>query len=428
MTLSLKPLPNEEALAFWKDKVRMGAGTFSRLRDDAKVRAFAVSGIAKGAELEQVFNSFSRALEEGTPFSEWKKSLADVWEKRGWTGVKAWRLETIFRTNIQTAFHVGRYQQMSQVAATRPYWMYDAVNDSRTRPEHRALNGKVYRHDHPFWDTWYPPNGFRCRCGVTTLSQREIERDGLTVETKDVTGTLIEPTTPEGVRMPARPLMPDPGFAHHPGKTVWGGMVDDRMAQGKNLTQFDNLKGAADYRIPSAANLKNLLPAPALLPSLEDLKAGGMSNSQASRFYLEKFREAFGLDPGMEKAFDVIGETVIASERLITGKGGRVKITKGDRGQYIPLFRDTVLDPDEMWLTPMKDDAGKIILRRRHFKFWRGDGENLAGFSVMDIDGGVWTGISVYDVQEGQTTAGGASLLDSPNGYRRGMLLYRRKK
>jgi antagonist of KipI len=24
--------------------------------------------------------------------------------------------------------------------------------------------------------------------------------------------------TPEGIRMPARPLMPDPGFAHHPGK------------------------------------------------------------------------------------------------------------------------------------------------------------------------------------------------------------------
>jgi uncharacterized protein with gpF-like domain len=26
------------------------------------------------------------------------------------------------------------------------------------------------RADHPFWDTWYPPNGFRCRCGVVTLS------------------------------------------------------------------------------------------------------------------------------------------------------------------------------------------------------------------------------------------------------------------
>jgi hypothetical protein len=96
------------------------------------------------------------------------------------------------------------------------------VNDSRTRPSHAALDGKVYRHDHRFWDTWYPPNGFRCRCSVRSLSDDELAEFDLTVETEDPTGRLFEPRDPEtGVRMPPRPLMPDPGWAHNPAKEAW---------------------------------------------------------------------------------------------------------------------------------------------------------------------------------------------------------------
>ena len=32
---------------------------------------------------------------------------------------------------------------------------------------HRALDGKCFPVDHPFWHTWFPPNGHRCRCGDT---------------------------------------------------------------------------------------------------------------------------------------------------------------------------------------------------------------------------------------------------------------------
>lgn len=41
--------------------------------------------------------------------------------------------------------------------------------DRRVRPSHAILDGKVYPADHEFWATHYPPNGFRCRCGVRTL-------------------------------------------------------------------------------------------------------------------------------------------------------------------------------------------------------------------------------------------------------------------
>ena len=53
--------------------------------------------------------------------------------------------------------------------------------DDRTRPSHAALNGLIFRHDDPFWDSHFPPCDFNCRCSVRGLRLRDIERRGLKV-------------------------------------------------------------------------------------------------------------------------------------------------------------------------------------------------------------------------------------------------------
>jgi len=205
-------LPMQEALEYWKSKVPMSAREFYGLAEAARGNAFTVSGVASMDAIVKIQESLGKALSEGLSFEQWKKEIPGIILKQGWTGKGARRLETIFRTNIQTAYHVGRWKQMQAVKALRPYWQYDAVNDSRTRPAHRALDGKVFPADHPFWDTWYPPNGHRCRCGVKSLSDRQVKALGLTVETEDPTGRLFEPVDEKGNRLLARPLMPDRGF------------------------------------------------------------------------------------------------------------------------------------------------------------------------------------------------------------------------
>lgn len=49
-----------------------------------------------------------------------------------------------------------------------------------------------------------------------------VEEEGLTVETEDPTNTLIEPKDPvTGEKLPARPLVPDPGFDTNAAKEAW---------------------------------------------------------------------------------------------------------------------------------------------------------------------------------------------------------------
>ncbi len=253
-------LPMAEAAAFWRRKLRLSPKEFRALQDSARTNAFAVSGIALGDELDTVFDALQRAIDNGDSFEDFKAECAEIFERRGWTGKRAWRVDNIFRTNIQTAYNVGRYEQMQRVKKLRPFWRYSAVNDSRTRPEHRAMHGKIFPADHPFWDTWYPPNGFRCRCSVDSVSKEEMEGYGWQVEGSDPTNTLFEPTDPvTGVKLPARQLLPDPGWNYHPGKAADQGparMLRDALP--KMRPQIASMVLARAAKILSAAEIAKL--------------------------------------------------------------------------------------------------------------------------------------------------------------------------
>ena len=215
-------LPMEEAKAFWNDKIQIGAGQYAKLSAEARSRAFAISGIAKGDELNTVFTALQKGIDRGDSFGKFKKECGDIFERRGWVGKRAWRIDNIYRTNIQTAYNVGRYKQLKEESSVFPYWQYDAVNDRRTRPTHLAMDGRVWPADHPVWNTWYPPNGYRCRCSVIGLTRGKVERKNITVEKEDITERLIEPVSPvSGEKMPGRQMLPDIGFEHNPGKVYW---------------------------------------------------------------------------------------------------------------------------------------------------------------------------------------------------------------
>lgn len=51
----------------------------------------------------------------------------------------------------------------------RYFLQYRTQNDSKVRPEHAALHGVTLPITDPFWETYYPPNGWNCRCTVVQV-------------------------------------------------------------------------------------------------------------------------------------------------------------------------------------------------------------------------------------------------------------------
>jgi len=69
------------------------------------------------------------------------------------------------------------------------------VGDSAVRPEHAAMDGKVFRQDHPIWDTWTPPSGYNCRCTIVVLDDEDLAAEGITPSTEAPTldGQTVTP-------------------------------------------------------------------------------------------------------------------------------------------------------------------------------------------------------------------------------------------
>ncbi|MHB8808957.1 MAG: phage minor head protein [Desulfobulbaceae bacterium] len=392
MTPELTPLPMEEALDFWRHKTKLGPGEFARLTASAKVKAFAVSGIAKGAELDTVYNAMFKAMDKGITFEQFKAECGDIFSRRGWTGKRAWRVDNIFRTNIQTAYNVGRYTQLKEMTAAFPFWKYSAVNDSRTRPTHLAMNGKVFPAEHPFWDQWYPPNGFRCRCSVIPLTAGQVAKRGLKVESE--IPQLIEPIDPvTGNTMPARQLIPDPGFAHHPGKAYWGGVVETG-ARGKFI-DLPNLRGAADFRRRALDNVR-----PALLQELPPgtLLPPGLGDD----FYRAEFLRLYGEEKVLT---DPLGESVILSLRSFmadktSGMEPEWKFHKPGHGELLPMLGEVLTNPFEIWLTPQQDEvSGRVRLTKRYVGLWKTDDkkQRVGGLAVFEVADGVFQGVTAFE-------------------------------
>jgi SPP1 gp7 family putative phage head morphogenesis protein len=226
-------------------------------------RAFTVAKAMNMDVLSSIRGEVENALEEGTTLREFQKNLEPTLKKLGWWGRQEkvnpktgeieevqlgspWRLKTIYRTNMQTSYMTGRYRHQMQAAKMRPWWMYDAVNDSHTRPSHAAHDGQVRRYDDPFWDKYYPPNGWGCRCTVRTLSGDQLQSRGIT----------------PAKGLPAQPIA-DEGWDYNPGKTAYWDPNYDRPDCGMSgsfaddcLPPADNLSWK-DYGRPDARDIPN---------------------------------------------------------------------------------------------------------------------------------------------------------------------------
>jgi len=249
-------LPPEKAIEYFASKGLKTTLDWQSLWQESHIKAFTIAGAAKLDILQNVKDELDNALHKGIPLQEFKDSLIPRLQALGWLSSSPekmpYRLENIYRTNMQTAFQAGRYREMMENVKDRPYWQYVAVMDSRTRPAHAALNNKIFRYDDPFWKNFYPPNGFQCRCRVRTFSEKDIEERNLTVESgkdnivweeKPIGGGYTKPTAAYIDPKTGEKYFTDAGWSYNPGERFWEKDLrkydkDIRAAFEKEMAEF----------------------------------------------------------------------------------------------------------------------------------------------------------------------------------------------
>ena len=213
-------LPFAEQVEFFRNKLNLPTERWDDLLHEAHDRSFVVAGAMKADLLDDLRRAVDKAIEKGTGLEEFRRQFKEIVQKNGWTGWtgegtkagEAWRTRVIWETNLASSRAAGRYKQLTdpELLARRPYWKY-IHSDSvlHPRPQHLAWNGMVLPHDHPFWQTHFPPNGWGCGCRVTAVrSPKEGDKT-----TPPEGWDAISPKTgaPQGI---------DKGWAYVPGKSV----------------------------------------------------------------------------------------------------------------------------------------------------------------------------------------------------------------
>lgn len=256
-----------DAVAYFRAKGFAISDDWQDVWTRAHARAFTVAKAAQMDVLTAIRNEVDAALSQGLTAKQFQANLKPQLEKLGWWGKKEvdgrevqlgspYRLNTIYRQNLQTAYMAGRYRRMLSRTKTHPYWQYVAIDDGQTRPAHARLRGKVFRFDDPIWDIIYPPNGWGCRCRVRALTEAQVKAMGITVENGEgyiqrfdtetvVRGTGEVLTVPHArIDLPdGSSMSPDLGWAYSPGEAAFGTDV----AVAKKLGTIQSLDTRAQF-------------------------------------------------------------------------------------------------------------------------------------------------------------------------------------
>lgn len=347
------PVHFREAIDFFRAKTRLPTRAWTDIWEGMHSQAFVVAGAMRDELLADFQGAIARALEQGTTLAEFRRDFDAIVERHGWSyrGSRGWRSRVIYDTNLRTARAAGRWAQIERTQASRPYLRYVAVLDSRTRPEHRAWHGTVLPVDDPWWRTHYPPNGWNCRCTVQTLSRRDLDRYGYQVSeaaapsptvARQVAGRTIR--VPEGI---------DPGFAYNPGLG--------------NVGETPGGAVMAAWRRDGGRPWMRLTPG--------DWRSAGRPAE-------------IPVDPPKARLGRTVrdrDELTAAAERAIGGREGIFRAADGStlgvsaadlgrhldlgRAPFLPLIKETIEDPFEIWLSFERHQAtGRVVLRKRFVK------------------------------------------------------------
>lgn len=225
--------PPKESLKRWMKKVPVKSGEFKAMTDRQRARAFSIAGIIE----KDVLSSMQEILQKAITPPAWTlDQFNQVLHERNieYTGsayrrdrtgelITAYHAETILRTNYSEVYNLGRkaLYEDPDVRDFVPAYQFSAILDSRVRPNHANMDGRVFERGDPIWARWWPPVGFNCRCTVipvTSNQEYSVSTPPDSNPDPGFGGVMDEPTFKRTPRQARKPL---------PIPEVWSPVITD---------------------------------------------------------------------------------------------------------------------------------------------------------------------------------------------------------
>lgn len=172
-TFTVDILGNKDVQEFISTHATMLNNSFVQVKMSDKMRErltrsnYIFSGIKTFHELNEAFPSM---LDENGNKKPFERFLNDVQKINGTYNANYLHAEYNF---VQaSATMAAKWEQFSE-DGDRYNLQYRTAKDDKVRPEHAALDGVTLPMSDSFWETYFPPNGWSCRCTVVQVRKQK---------------------------------------------------------------------------------------------------------------------------------------------------------------------------------------------------------------------------------------------------------------
>lgn len=246
--------PPREVRDYLLQKGDRPAFRWSEVWGEEHAHAFTVAKAVEADVLTAIRSSLQTAIDKGVPFDTWSRTLKPELQRLGWWGLKEMadpasgeiaerelgtprRLETIYQSNLRSARAAGQHDRAQRTKAVLPFWLYGLGPSINHRAEHQAKEGMVRPVDDPIWSSWFPPNGWGCKCWLRQITKAEANRRGVTPPFEVPTRTFRRVGDDGQVERVQVPEGIDPGWQTNPGlnrsRTLMVNMADRLVGVGE---------------------------------------------------------------------------------------------------------------------------------------------------------------------------------------------------
>lgn len=211
----IENMPYHEAVEYLKKRDVIKKADYNKLSDKMKFRAFTASRINDGKLLERLNAEMIANVNDGKGLKDFlSMTKTDILDKVGMGPNQGWYWETVYRTNVQTAYNAGRMMGFEEDKPLALHFV--GIEDARQTDICHSMSNVIRPYDDPIWKKYIPPLHFGCRSTVRAI----YDRDELPEEWTDL----------EGIERPAK------GFGTNPvSSDSWWDELESQVRQAKHF-------------------------------------------------------------------------------------------------------------------------------------------------------------------------------------------------